>query len=398
MFNNIIKKKNNYQLITMLISLVESMQNTILMWLIYQYTKSPLAVSLITFSMYFPMVISSVTFISIIDKINPLYQNYIGNLISCVISFLIYIIFIIKPNINLFIFLIFWLQIIFSFIKVFNKTNFNKINKILFKKKKRNKMLKISLSIIQLFQTAGNIIGNLFVANNIPLIGFLLSSIIYAINFILSYILFKKYKNILIFKKLKNNNNKLSWKLINSILENKNLLNVLIFSIPSSGCFQYLMSTLPFLTKAIKLQSNYSYAILNFCCMFFSSIIGFVIYKNIIPFYIMENYSFFICSILLSILFLIKKFWFVVFINSLCFGLLSGHIICMQINLNKFSSYKNLGKFTILRNSIASLSKILFSFTSVYFINHCSIQFFYSFCSYILFLFHCLIYIFKHFI
>ncbi len=397
MIKNLLKTKHiNYQIINILISLIECTQNTILVWLVYRYTYSSFAISLMNFSNYFPMVISIFTFIYIADNINPLYQNYINNLLSFLISFLIFLLFLFKPKINIFLLLIFILQISFSFIRTLNKTNFNKITKILFKKKERNKILKISLSIIQVSQTLGNLIGNLFILNNIPLFGFIFTCLIYIINSFISYILWKKYKKVFILKK-QCKKFKLNLNLLKSLFKNKKLLSILIFSIPSSGLFQYLMAILPFLTKIIKLKSHYSYSILNSFCTLFSSIVGFILYKNFI-FNLIKNYTFLICSILLYILVLSKNFFLILIINSICLGLLAGHIICMQIEINKFSSYKNLGKYTLLRNSISSFSKILFSLLSIYFVNNFSLSFVYFFVSIILFIFQFLYYLFNYFL
>ncbi len=395
MIKNLLKNKHiNYQIINILISLIECTQNTILVWLVYKYTYSSFGISLINFANYFPMVISIFTLISIADNINPLYQNYINNLLSFLISFLIFLLFLFKPKLNIFLLLIFILQISFSFIRTLNKTNFNKITKILFKKKDINKILKISLSIIQVSQTIGNLIGNLFVLNNIPLFGFIFTCLIYIINSFISYILWKKYKNIFILEKT---NKKFKLNLFKSLFNNKKLLSILLFSIPSSGLFQYLMAILPFLTNIIKLKSHYSYSILNFFCTFFSSIVGFVLYKNFI-FNLIKNYTFLICSILLYILVISKNFFFILIINSICLGILSGHIICMQIEINKYSSYINLGKYTILRNSISSFSKILFSLLSIYFVNNFSLSFVYFFGSIVLFIFQFLYYLFNYFL
>ncbi len=68
----------------------------------------------------------------------------------------------------------------------------------------------------------------------------------------------------------------------------------------------------------------------------------------------------------------------------------------MQIEINKFSSYFNLGKYTIIRNSISSLSKILFSLLSVYFIKNFSLSLVYIFGSGILFLFQIIYFLFNY--
>ncbi len=395
MINKLIKNKNiNYYFTNIIISITECIQNTILVWMIYNYTNNLYSLSLISFSNYFPMVIS-ITLISIADNINPLYQYYINNILSLIISFLIFLLFLIKPNINIFLIILFILQISFSFIRTLNKINFNKITKILFKKKYRYKTLKMLLSLIQISQTIGNIIGSLFIAQNIPLWGFIFTCFMYFITLFFSYYLWKKYQNVFL-NKIENNKINLNLDFLKYLLINKKLSKILIFSIPSSGFFQYLIITLPMLTKIINLKSNYSYSILNFCCTFLSSIIGFILYSDKI-FNLIKNYTFIICSILLSILIFNKSFILLLIINSISLGFLAGHIICMQIEINKVSSYLNLGKYTILRNSISSLSKILFSLISIYFLNNFSLSFVYIFASIFLFLFQILYFILNNF-
>ncbi len=370
-------KQIKYQLTIILVSLAESIENTILVWLVYNYTNSSLAVSLITFANYFPMFISAMTFIFIVDTMNPIQQYYWNNIIFLIISLGIFFVFLLKFNINLCLFLVFILQMIYSTTRTINKTNSNKIIKLLFKQNIGNKILQISFSITQIFQTLGNFIGNLFILNNITLYGFIFISIFYLFSSILSLKLFQNSKKYFLIKeKEKNKDNKnikLNWQWIKNTFKNRKLLEILFFSIPSSGIYQYLSTILPFLTTLINYKSSFVYSILNFFCAFFSSIIGFLLYKDVISRKFIEKYTFILCFLFLLILSMTKNFFVLIFLNSLCFGLLSGHIICMQIKINTYSSYFHLGKLTIIRNSIASLAKILFSFLSVFLLNHYTI-------------------------
>ncbi len=380
-------KQIQYQLTVILISLAESIENTILIWLIYNYTNSSLAVSLITFANYFPMFISAITLIFIVDSINPIRQYYLNNIIFLIISLNIFLVFFLKISIYWCLSLIFILQMIYSTTRTINKTNSNKIIKLLFKQNIGNKIIQISFSITQIFQTLGNFLGNLFILNNITIYGFIIINIFYLINCILAFKISKNSKKYLIIKEKerikKKESTKISWKWIQDIFKNKKILKVLFFSIPSSGIYQYLSTILPFLTTTINYKSHYTYSILNFFCAFFSSIIGLLLYKDIISKKFIEKYTFLICSILLFILSLTKNFFILIFVNSICFGLLSGHIICMQIKINTYCSYFDLGKLTIIRNSISSLAKILFSFLSVFFLNNFSIFYVYLFLAFI---------------
>ncbi len=366
-------KKINYQLTIVFISLSESIENVILIWLIYNYTSdNPLIISLISLINYFPMFISAITFIFIADYINPIYQYYINNLFFLLISFLIFcLFFFIKININICLILIFILQTIYSLIKTVNRINSNKIVKLLFNEKVSNEVVKISFSIIQIFQTLGNLIANFFILYNLSLYGFILISFFYLINFLFSYKLLKynKKHDLLISKNLNKNENIDFFWFKKNIFLNKKLFYIFFFSIPSSGVYQYLYTILPFIYKITNYKSSIVYSSLNFSCAFFSTIVGFFLYKKIISRKFIEKYTFFLCFFIFLFLSFINNFYLILLLNSVCFGFLTGHILCMQIKINKNSSYFNLGKFTIIRNSISSISKIFFSFLSVYILN-----------------------------
>ncbi len=379
MFN--LNKQINYQLTVILISLSESIENIILVWLIYNYTNSSFAIGLITFANYFPMFISAAILIFIADSINPIYQYYLNNILFIIISLCIFILFFLNINANSFLILIFILQMIYSITRTINKINSNKIIKLLFDEKKGNKIIQISFSITQIFQTLGNLFGNLFILNNISLYGFLLISFLYLLNLFFSFTLLKNNNKYFLLKekekRKKNTHLNLNW--FKNILKNKKLVESIFFSIPSSGLYQYLITILPFITRIIHYKSNFIFSVLNFFCSLFSSIIGFLLYKNTISKKFIEKYTFILCFFLLTLMSFTKNFLFILILNSLCFGFLAGHIICMQIKINTNSSYFNLGKFIILRNSITSLSKIIFSFISVYILNNFSIFYIYIF-------------------
>lgn len=89
---------------------------------------------------------------------------------------------------------------IYSATRTINKTNSNKIIKLLFKKNIGNKIIQISFSITQIFQTLGNFLGNLFILNNITIYGFVLINIFYLINCILAFKISKNSQKYLIIK------------------------------------------------------------------------------------------------------------------------------------------------------------------------------------------------------
>ncbi len=394
-----INKQVNYQINISLLSMSESIQNIFLTWLIYKYTNNSLAISLITFVNYFPMFIYAITYIFIADLINPIYQFNITNYCLLINSSLIILFsLLIKKNISIYIFILFILQITFSCTKILNKIILNKILKIIFQVYEIEKTIQISFSVIQIFQTIGNFIGNIFIINNYILLGFICIFVLYIINLLFSYILLKnKYcyhkKN----NKKKYINLKKVFFWVKTTLNNKKSLSLLILSIPPSGIYQYIYTVLPFLTSLFFYKKTIYFFLLNFLSTFFSSIVGILLFNNFFSQKIIIKYSLFICSLLLLLLSINYNFFILLILNSLCLSLLSSNIICMQIKINKLCPYTHLGKFIILRNSIASISKIIFSLIAaflikklslflVYFFPFINLLFFYIFFIYIKYL------------
>ncbi len=380
-FNFLKDNKINFQYTVMFTALAESLSNIILVWLIYNYTHDPLFISLITFTNYFPMILSVITFIFIVDLINPLYQYYINNLLFLLVSLGLFLSFYFKINILLCTIIVCFLQMIYSVVRITNKTNSNKIIKLLFDQETGNKIVQASFSIIQICQTLGNLIANFFIVNNIGLYGYLLIISLYLICYFLSYILYLNNNKYFIKEKSQNNNINFLW--FKEIFKNKDLIKILFFSIPSSGIYQYINTILPFLSKLTYLKSSFCYSILTFSCTFLTTIMGFLIYKNILTKEFIERYTFLICFIILTLLGKTRNFFLINFLIAICSSFLTAHVLCMQLSINMLSDYSNLGRLTILRNAVASLSKILFSFLSVYILNHFKIYNIYFYISYI---------------
>ncbi len=184
-----------YQTITLLMSLAENILNTILVWLIYKNIHNSLIMSLVTFTSYFPMFIS-VLFIYLADKINPIKQAYINNIISYLICLLLCVTLLFNFKITTYVTILLIIQFIFSYIKTINKIIYNKIIKILFKLQEREKVIQFGWSVNQISQIISNLISNFLIIYNLDKISFILVGIIYFVNLICSIFLFQKNKNL----------------------------------------------------------------------------------------------------------------------------------------------------------------------------------------------------------
>ncbi len=375
----------NYQITVLLTSLSESIFNIVLTWLMYNYTHDPIAISMIAVNNYLPMILSIIIFIFIADLINPLYQYCINNILFFIITLSIFLIFKLKLSGIKFVIINSILQIIYSIIRTTNKINSNKILELIFENKSSKKTLQTSFFINQLFQTTGTVIANLFIISNLAIYSFSLIIISYLICFFISYILMinnnEKYN-----LKKNNDNNLCNKKKYNPLIKdifNKEFMKIMLFSIPSSGIYQYLNTMIPFLTKLMNIKSNITYSILIFFFSFSTTVISYLIYKNIINKKFIERYTFLICFINLLLLSYTNNLIMMLIFISICSSLLTAHILYMQMNINLNFGYNNLGKLTIIRNSVASFAKVIFSLMSAFLLKKLSFFYLYIIISFI---------------
>ncbi len=394
---SLITTRIKYQFMVILLSFAESIQNVIVTWLVYKYTRNSLAITLITFVNYFPIFLTAFTFIFIADSLHPLYQFLINNIVLFISSSIIFIISLLKLKTTKYFLLIFILQTVFSCVKSLNRIISNKIIKMLFHKNEREKTIQLSFSATQIFQSIGNFIGNLFILREIGSYGFLFISLVYLFNLILTKILLKKENKIYEEPnnpKIDNKENTLVrikqdllW--FKYVFQDKKLFSIVFFSIPSSGVYQYLTTTIPFLALLMNIRkANFSYFLLSFLCTCSSSLSGILLFKNILSKQFIQKNTFIICSFLFLLLSFSSNFFIILFLNALCFAVLSSHIILMQIKTNQSSNYLNLGKFTIVRNSVLSFGKIFFSFVSAILLDKYSLFYVYLFPSVVFLIYH----------
>lgn len=351
----------------------------------YNYTHDPIAISMIAVNNYLPMILSIIIFIFIADLINPLYQYCINNILFFIITLSIFLIFKLKLSGIKFVIINSILQIIYSIIRTTNKINSNKILELIFENKSSKKTLQTSFFINQLFQTTGTVIANLFIISNLAIYSFSLIIISYLICFFISYILMinnnEKYN-----LKKNNDNNLCNKKKYNPLIKdifNKEFMKIMLFSIPSSGIYQYLNTMIPFLTKLMNIKSNITYSILIFFFSFSTTVISYLIYKNIINKKFIERYTFLICFINLLLLSYTNNLIMMLIFISICSSLLTAHILYMQMNINLNFGYNNLGKLTIIRNSVASFAKVIFSLMSAFLLKKLSFFYLYIIISFI---------------
>ncbi|MDE1481700.1 MFS transporter [Xenorhabdus bovienii] len=353
-----------FQTYTAFSALAEGMQSVIVLWLVFQITHSPLAVSLTVIAGYLPSAIMGFFLLSFADVRNPASQLTVSNGILTLSAFFLPLFFLFSVTKPILLMLaVVTMQCILSLVKMFNKISVNRIVRDNFTLEVGSKMLQISASNIQISQTVGAALGGVFLTLNYGNSGLFVTGIFYAASTIAASF-FASFT--LSVSPITNHINKKRRKLLDktylfNVFRRKELSLILLFSIPSSGAFQFVNTSLPPLADIFSKSDANFYALLNLSCMISGFLSGLLLSRKTFSEKFVLNHALLISAII--ILFMIESnnkylvaallFWVTLFITC--------HIICIQVKCNQIPEQQDVGKFIMLRTSIASISKIFFS-------------------------------------
>ncbi|MDC9581274.1 MFS transporter, partial [Xenorhabdus sp. PR6a] len=185
MKNNLLLQKNfiGFQIYTAFSSLAEGTQSVIILWLVFQITHSPLAVSFTVIAGYLPSAIMGFFLLSFADARNPAWQLTVSNGILTLSAFSLSLFFLfsaMKPSLLMLI--VVTVQCILSLVKMFNKTSVSRIVRDNFTPEDGSKILQISASNIQISQTVGAALGGVFLTLGYGNSGLFVVAIFYVVS------------------------------------------------------------------------------------------------------------------------------------------------------------------------------------------------------------------------
>ncbi|MDC9604103.1 MFS transporter [Xenorhabdus griffiniae] len=358
------KKFIGFQTYITFSALAEGMQSVIILWLVFQITHSPLAVSLTIVAGYFPSAIMGFFLLSFADSKKPAGQLTVSNGILTLSALCLPLFFLFSATQpTLLMLAIMTIQSILSLVKMFNKTSVNRIVRDNFTPEDGSKMLQISASNIQISQTSGAALGGLFLTLDAGNSGLFISGFFYAAStmatvFFTSFTLSMIPTTVHTDKKQKQ---LLDKSYLAHVFNRQELRTILLFSIPSSGAFQFINTSLPSLANTLTELEGSFYASLNISCMIAGFISGLLLSRKIVGEKLILNNALLVSAIIIIFMVETENKYLVTALLFLATLFITFHIICIQVKCNQMPEKQDVGKFIMLRTSIASLSKITFS-------------------------------------
>ncbi|WP_370425447.1 MFS transporter (plasmid) [Pantoea vagans] len=386
-------KKNSYfQIYNFLSCSAEGIQTVIFLWFIYHVTHSPMFVSLTIVSSYLPSAILGIFLLKKADASNPGKHLFISNVSLSVISLIVYFILLLNAGFGTTTLSIFYLaQAILSVVKMFNKTSQNRIIRTAFSRKDAIKALQLASSGMQAAQVFGAAIGGWAISTGYYMHALMLTCCIYLLNIYISTLFEsvhpdnKDEKVIFQIDSVTKKNQSFTY-----LFRKKDFLLPLVFTVPSSGALQFLNTSLPSLSSLYG-NSEHFYPLLNLTLQIAVIISGIAATFNMLS--LKTSLRFFLCisGITLILLGLLSGSHFAaytfLFLTSF---FISWHMISIKVLTNQMPDIAHVGKFTMMRNSIASFVKIFFSLSSGLFLTYYSITTTYLILAAILFAFNIL--------
>lgn len=376
MIKDKIQKNTFFQIYNFLSCSAEGIQTVIFLWLIYHETHSAILVSLTIVSSYLPSAILGFIFLPHADANSPSRQLLFSNIFLGVISLLVYIILVRSEGLGLLTLSIFYFtQAILSVVKMFNKTSQNRIIRQTFAKADAIRALQLASSGMQAAQVLGAAIGGWAISTGYYMHALMLTCFIYFLNIYVSSLFERGGKNAKEAKSIRPVNSAATDQTsVSFIFGSKNFLLPLIFTVPSSGALQFLNTSLPSLSSLYSNSGNI-YPLLNLTLQVAVIFSGIAATLNLLSLKSSLSFSLLISGI--SILFICVStghqyaLYFFLF-TTCCF--VSWHMISIKVLTNQMPDINHIGKFTMIRNSIASWVKIIFSLSSGIFLTFHSIK------------------------
>ncbi|MCW7547477.1 MFS transporter [Photorhabdus sp. APURE] len=361
------KKFIGFQTYTAFSALAEGMQSVIILWLVFQITHSPLAVSLTIIAGYLPSAIMGFFLLSFADTKNPTRQLTVSNGILTLSALCLPLFFLFSATQSTLLMLaVVTVQSILSLVKMFNKTSVNRIVRDNFTPEDGSKMLQISASNIQISQTLGAALGGVFLTLDAGNTGLFIAGFFYAASTIATGF-FTSFTSSVIPTTVhadKKQKKLLDKAYLVHVFSRQELRKILLFSIPSSGTFQFINTSLPPLADTLTESGANFYASLNISCMIAGFISGLLLSRKIVGEKFILNHALLISAIIIVLMAGTENKYLVAALLFCTTLFITCHIICIQVKCNQVPEKQDVGKFIMLRTSIASLSKITFSLSA----------------------------------
>ncbi|MDC9582152.1 hypothetical protein PSI15_11340, partial [Xenorhabdus sp. PR6a] len=146
-----------------------------------------------------------------------------------------------------------------------------------------------------------------------------------------------------------------------NVFHQRELRKILLFSIPSSGAFQFINTSLPPLADTFAKSGANFYALLNISCMVAGFLSGLLLSRRTVSEKFVLNHALLISAIAIVLMIELSNKYLIAILLFVVVLFITCHIICVQVKCNQVPKQQDVGKFIMLRTSIASLSKIIFS-------------------------------------
>lgn len=369
------KKNAFFQIYNFLSCSAEGIQTVVFLWLIYHETHSPMLVSLTIVSSYLPSAVLGFFFLKKADASSPGKQLFISNVSLSAISLIVYFILMRNEGFELITLSIFYLaQAVLSVVKMFNKSSQNRIIRTAFSNSDAIKALQLASSGMQAAQVFGAAIGGWAISTGYYMQALMLTCCIYLLNIYISTLFEKGHPDnkdaevIVQIHSVTKKNESFTY-----LFRSKDFLLPLIFTVPSSGALQFLNTSLPSLSSLYG-NSEQIYPVLNMTLQCAVIISGIAAALNMLSLKSSLRFSLCISGICLILMCLsTRNYYAVYFFLFLTSFFVSWHMISIKVLTNQMPDIEHIGKFTMMRNSVASGVKIVFSLSSGAFLTFYSI-------------------------
>jgi predicted MFS family arabinose efflux permease len=349
-----------YQIFISAFNMACGLHSITAIWLTYEFTQNPFIVSLIIVAGYLPSAIAGFTWSEWFSRGNP-YKKLQSGVLILATSMTLMVVTLMSSleRYEMSLVVIILIQVVLSLVKLSNQSALAILNRSIFSKQQSKRVMELASSNLLVSLSIGAGLAGLLLSFGMTYMG----PIVAAILFFLAWMGMKNLERLTVKSSL--DLTPLDRKYLScnkvSLLTDRSLQTLILFSICSSGTLQYINATLAPLANHIVANEPSYFSLLDVLSMLGGFIAGVILSTNRLKSRLVLDHALLAIAAITGFLAITSDPILVAILMFMLSLIATAHVISMQVKTNQTPDKAQVSQYTVLRNASVSVAKIGFS-------------------------------------
>lgn len=337
-------------------------QSITAIWLAYEFTQSPFIVSLMIVASYLPSAIAGFTLSERLSRGNPItkLKNGVLILVGAMVLMVVAVTSMAEAEVMSLV-VIGLIQVVLSLVKLSNQSALALLIRTIFSKQQGKQVMEMASSNLLVSLSIGAGLAGLLLTIGLIAMGPVLASVLFAFAWMGMVKLERLTAEFAFEPTPKAGREPLDAVDRVSLLNDRNLQTLVLFSICSSGTLQYINAILaPLANHVVSNEPSY-FSLLDVLSMVGGFFAGVVLSSNRLKSRFVLDYGLLAIAAVTALLAVSRHPVLVAMLMCVLAFITTAHVISMQVKTNQAPRKAYVSQYTVLRNASVSVAKTGFS-------------------------------------